>query len=389
MATLSPQNLVDLVRSVFPRFPGDRALVLLVDVPRDPGRDNSPWKARRALAFEWYAALKAAKADIPLEDVRLVAYPDVGSNNADLPEEAFLLETPPPDEAPDLIRSGLRVTFTHVFAENQIFLAPTEFSTTAPLKVAAKRFGFRAATMPGFAPSMVPALRIDYGEVARRVDTLKARLDEAVRADVRFLVDGRLEYAVRFDLRHRTAHASTGRFPEAGTAGNLPSGEAYIVPYEGEKGEASETAGVLPVEIDGEIVLFIIAANKAVRVEGGGPAAAAERDYLRREPAYGNMAELGFGVLAAFGLAPVGEILLDEKLGLHVAFGRSEHFGGVVGPKDFSSPAEVIHLDRIYIPESMPRVAVGSVTLGYPDGRPELVMSEGRYSIFDEIKETS
>jgi len=297
--------------------------------------------------------------------------------------------------------------------------------------------------------SMVPALRIDYAEVARRVDALKSRLDEAVRADVRFLVKGRagglplarglyprasmpeenpratpgalicdlntrlravevdphtksgapdaapgagddrLEYGVRFDLRHRTAHASTGRFPEAGTAGNLPSGEAYIVPYEGEKGVPSDTAGVLPVEIDGEVVLFTVVANKAVRVEGDGPAADAEREHLLREPAYGNMAELGFGVLAAFGLAPVGEILLDEKLGLHVAFGRSEHFGGIVGPKDFSSRAEVIHLDRIYIPESMPRVAVRSVTFGYPDGRVEIVMSAGRYSIFKEIKENA
>jgi hypothetical protein len=382
MATLSPQDLVELVRSVFPRFAGDRTLVVLMDVPRDPGRDNPAWKARRTLAFEWFAALKAGRAAIPLEDIRLVAYPDAGSNNADLPAEAFLLETPPPDEASGLVRAGLRVTFTHVFAETQLFLAPTEYSTTAPLKVAAKRFGFRAATMPGFAPSMVPALRIDYAEVARRVAALKLRLDEAVWADIRFFVDGRLEYAVKFDLRHRTAHASTGRFPEAGTAGNLPSGEAYIVPYEGEKGEPSETAGVLPVEIDGEVVLFTVAANKAVRVEGDGPAAAAEREHLRREPAYGNMAELGFGVLAAFGLAPVGEILLDEKLGLHVAFGRSEHFGGMVGPKDFSSPAEVIHLDRIYIPESMPRVAVRSVALAYPDGRAEIVMSAGRYSIF-------
>ena len=382
MATLSPQDLVELVRSVFPRFAGDRTLAVLVDVPRDAGRDNPPWKARRALAFEWFAALKAGRVAIPLEDIRLVAYPDAGSNNADLPAEAFLLETPVPDEASGLVRAGLRVTFTHVFAENQLFLAPTEFSTTAPLKVAAKRLGFRAATMPGFAPSMVPALRIDYGEVARRVDALKSRLDEAVRADIRFLVAGRLEYAVRFDLRHRTAHASTGRFPEAGTAGNLPSGEAYIVPYEGEKGETSGTAGVLPVEIEGEVVLFTVEANKAVRVEGNGPAAAAEREHLRREPAYGNMAELGFGVLGAFGLAPVGEILLDEKLGLHIAFGRSEHFGGAVGPKDFSSPAEVVHLDRIYIPESMPRVAVRSVTLAYPDGRTETIMSAGRYSIF-------
>ena len=383
MPSLSSRELVELVRSVFPRLPEDRVLTILADVPHDPARDNPAWKERRALAFEWFAALKSARPDIPLDDVRFAAYPDAGSDNADLPAEAFLLDAPPPVAAAALAGAGLRVTFTHIFAESQLLLAPTEFSTTAPLKVAAKRFGFRAATMPGFAASMIPALRIDYGEVARRVDALKARLDAAVRTDVVFRVDGARDFAVRFDLRHRTAHASTGRFPDPGTAGNLPSGEAYIVPYEGEKGEPSGTAGTLPVEIDGELVLFTIAANRAMDAAGAGPAAAAERGHLRREPAYGNMAELGFGVLAGFGLAPVGEILLDEKLGLHVAFGRSEHFGGIVGPPAFSAPSEVVHLDRIYIPESMPRVAVGSVTLAYPDGREERVMERGAYTIFD------
>jgi hypothetical protein len=383
MPSLTPRELVDLVRSVFPRHPNDRALAFLVDIPRDSARDNPPWKERRALAFEWWSALRDGRAGIPLDAVRLYAYPDVGSNNADLPTEAYLLETAPPDEAAGLDRFGLRVTFEHIFTESQILLAPTEYSTTAPLKMAAKKFLFRAATMPGFDPSMIPALRIDYGEVAHRVEALKARLDEASGAEVVFLADGRLEYRVHFDLRHRTAHSSTGRFPEQGTAGNLPSGEAYIVPYEGEKGEASLTSGTLPVEIDGQIVLFKIDKNTAVQVEGDGSAAEAEGDHLKREPAYGNMAELGFGVLADFGLTPCGEILLDEKLGLHVAFGRSEHFGGIVGPKNFSSPAAVIHLDRIYIPESQPRVAAASVTFVYPDGRTELVMKDGRYSIFD------
>jgi hypothetical protein len=94
------------------------------------------------------------------------------------------------------------------------------------------------------------------------------------------------------------------------------------------------------------------------------------------------MAELGFGVLGDFGLGPIGEILLDEKLGLHVAFGRSDHFGGRVGPSDFSSPAEVIHLDRIYIPAAQPRIGVLSVVLRYPDASREVLMENGKYKLF-------
>jgi hypothetical protein len=73
---------------------------------------------------------------------------------------------------------------------------------------------------------------------------------------------------------------------------------------------------------------------------------------------------------------------LDEKLGLHVAFGRSDHFGGRVGPSDFSAPGEVIHLDRIYIPETQPRLTVLSVDLVYAGGVRETVIADAAYKIF-------
>jgi len=385
MPGLSETDLVNLVRSVFPGYPEDRALGILVDVPRDPAHDNADWKARRAMAEEWAVLLKKGAQAVPLDSVRLVAYSEVGSNNADLPGECFVVETGLPSDASGLADRGERRTFEEIFRETPLFLAPTEYSTTAPFKNAALKHHFRAATMPGFAETMIPALRVDYGEVGRRVSLLKEKLDRADSAEIEFRLDGERPYSMVFDLRHRTAHESSGRFPKKGAAGNLPSGEAYIVPYEGELGETSRTRGALPVEIGGEAVVFAVEENTAGTVMAAdvpGPALAAEADHLQREPAYGNMAELGFGVLGDFGIEPVGEILLDEKLGLHVAFGRSEHFGGRIGPSAFSSPAEVIHLDRIYIAATQPRIAVRSVTLTYPDGSAEVIMAEGRYRIF-------
>ena len=381
MSALQGKDLVALVRSAFPRLSGDRALGILVDVPRDGARDNPDWAARRRMAADWFAALRESRGEIQVETVRLVAYPDVGSNNADLPADAVLVEGTLPETADRLPSCGRTVAFEDILRDTQILLAPTEYSTTAPLKIAGKRLGFRAATMPGFAASMIPALRVDYAEVARRVDLIKERLDRATAADIRFAADDGRDFDMHFDLRHRTAHASSGRFVERGTAGNLPSGEAYIVPYEGERGTPSATAGRLPVQIGGEIVVFAVEENRAREVEGEG-AAAAERDHLRREPAYGNMAELGFGVLGDFGVEPVGELLLDEKLGFHVAFGRSDHFGGAVGPGDFSSPGEVIHLDRIYVQATQPRIRVASLTLAYPDGSREKLMADGAFTIF-------
>ena len=48
MLKLPPEELVALIRSVFPRFETDRALAILVDVPREAKRDNPAWKERRA-----------------------------------------------------------------------------------------------------------------------------------------------------------------------------------------------------------------------------------------------------------------------------------------------------------------------------------------------------
>jgi len=252
------------------------------------------------------------------------------------------------------------------------------------LKVAAREGAFRAATMPGFLPSMIPALRVDYGEVNRRVELLKGLLDTAETARIQFAVAGE-KHELLLDLRHRTGHASGGIFPRNGVAGNLPSGEAYIVPYEGEiAGDASRTAGQLPVQIGDEVVVFNIAGNRAQEVLTSGPASDAQRKHLADEPAYANLAELGLGVLGDFGLRPAGSILLDEKLGLHIAFGRSDHFGGTVGPSDFSCPEAVIHLDRVFIRESQPDVEVVEVSLDGP-AQATVVIEHGQYtSVFDE-----
>ena len=193
--------------------------------------------------------------------------------------------------------------------------------------------------------------------------------------------------SLRLDLRHRTAHASGGLLPEPGTAGNLPSGESYIVPYEGERpGEPSRSEGVLPVQLGDEVVALPHRGEPRRR----GPlrrarSRAREAEHLAREPAYGNIAELGLGVLGDFGIEPIGEVLLDEKLGLHIAFGRSDHFGGQVGPPQFSRPEAVVHQDRVYVPALQPRVVAARVDLQREDGLKLALMRDGHYVIdFDD-----
>lgn len=378
---MNGDELVRLVKNVFHPRPEDRRLALLVDLPDDMLEDSPGWRIRRQMVADWYEKLSSEEDALGLEGVSLVLYRNVRSNNADLPEGACIHRGGPlPERADDL--SGELLPMERILAEHQIVIAATELSATAPMKLMAPKLGFRAATMPGFSPEMLPALTLDYEEINRRCLEIKELLDRAVAAHMAFEAAGE-RYELTLDLRHRRATASGGLVREPGKAGNLPSGETFIVPYEGEReGDPSRSAGMLPVELDGELLCYRIERNRVREVLGDGPRAKAERHEMESEPAYSNVAELGLGLLAEYGIKPAGQLLLDEKLGPHIAFGRSDHFGGQVGAADFSAPEKVVHIDRVYTPEMQPQIKVLEVDLeneaGVEPHRAPL-MRDGRY----------
>ncbi len=375
---LSGNELVALVQRVFQPRDCETGLAILVDLPDTHVPDTKEWATRRAIAMDWLDELSTHQAELGLKPT-LVVYCNAHTNNGELPEQCWIHAGGSLPQAAEELDPAQSISFARMFADHPILLVPTQFSATAPLKMAAKKYPIRAATMGGFCEAMIPALRLDYTEVNRRVAYLKDRLDLATGADLRFTYPGG-DAVLHLDLRFRSAHSSGGLLPDPGSAGNLPSGEAYIVPYEGEA-EPSRSEGILPVQFGQEVVLYRIAGNKAVEVLTDGAASRVEAKHLADEPAYGNIAELGLGVLAAFGITPIGKVLLDEKLGLHIAFGRSEHFGGQVGPSDFSSPDAVIHIDRVYVPETQPDVMVASFDLIVDDGARLQLMRDGQYVV--------
>ena len=378
---LTAEELTALIQRVFQPRATDRALAILVDLPDQVVPDSPAWRTRRELAAGWAEGLASARGVHGL-DVGLFLYRNVRGNNADLPETVWRHPGGALPGTAEALAEISTQTLAEVLASHSIVLAPTQLSATAPLKMWARKLGFRAATMPGFGPPMIPALRLDYGEINRRVWALKRLLDPAIGADVEFEVDGTKVYSLHLDLRHRTAHASGGLFPEPGTAGNLPSGEAYIVPYEGElPGDPTGSQGLLPVQRGDEVVKYRVEKNVAVEVVSLGPESAREAERLASEPAYGNIAELGLGVLADFGIVPIGEVLLDEKLGLHIAFGRSEHFGGQVGPDRFSRPEAVVHQDHVYIEAIQPRVRLARACLANEGGEEVELIRNGAYVV--------
>ncbi len=380
---LSTSQFLTLLEKVFAPSASDRVFRILVDLPSGSVPDTAAWRDRRQIAGEWLKLVQEGLDKLPFSQAQMLYMENSGSNNAQFRTDGYFWEGDAEDASFDRLKTdGRKVDLAATLSATNIILAPTQFSPTAPLKLLARVAGFRAASMPGFSRDMIPALGLDYEVVHQRVMAVKTRLDEAQACHILFDADGS-RFELFADLRHRQGHASSGLLRDAATATNLPSGESYIVPYEGELRDASLTKGMLPVQFGDEIVIYRVEANRAVDVTSSGEASVRERSRLKEEPAYGNIAELGFGVLRPFGIKPVGVVLLDEKLGLHIAFGRSDHFGGATSPESFKDAKNVVHIDRIYIPDMQDKVVAREVRFAYPDGREEVVIRDGELLQFE------
>jgi leucyl aminopeptidase (aminopeptidase T) len=355
-------DLEKLLTDVFAPEKGETVTVA-VDLPRDGVADNPAWKARREMALRWRDAFVALGEANDFTVNPLLEWPATGANNADLPTGGHL--------------GGAEVDLAATLAASTLVVAMTEFSATAPLAgLADAHEDFRAASMPGVEVRMEEtALAADYSKVAARCGAILTAMRGANLLDVTFSTGHRCW----FDLRQRTPEVDDGFLPrhkEGDRIINLPSGETFIVPYEGElEGLPSQTAGTIPVVEDDELVLFHVVANQIQVVEGDGPVADRYAEFFGDDPARSNIAEVAFGVND---MAEVtGVVLEDEKAGFHWAFGRSDHLGGIVGVEDFESPASVVHQDIVYA-EGNP-IQVERAELVHPDGRRIAVIADGEY----------
>jgi len=357
-------DLNKLLIDVFDPQPGELVAVV-VDEPTDAVPDDDGWRARRKMAEDWRQALVELGAARGFKVRPTVAFPATGANNADLPVAGTM--------------GGQPIDLGEVLAGSTLVVAMTQFSATAPLAhLAAANDDFRAASMPGVEKRMEgTALAADYSRVAARCKAIFDAMAGAQLCDVLFSTGHRCW----FDLRRRSAEMDDGFLPR-GKAGdriiNLPSGETFIVPYEGEiLGLPSWTAGTIPVVEDDEMVLFHVVANCIQVVEGEGPVAERYAEFFNDDPARSNIAEVAFGVND---MAEVtGCVLEDEKAGFHWAFGRSDHLGGVVGVDDFSSPGNVVHQDIVYAPGNP--IQVERADIVHPDGRRVTIIENGEYKI--------
>jgi hypothetical protein len=362
-------DLEKFLVDVFDPAAGERVAVV-VDRPIPGVPDNDAWRERRSMAAGWREGLARLGATVGFETMPLVSFPTTGRSGADFPAEGEAAER--------------TIAMAGVLDGTSLLLALTEFSMTAALcDVCKRRPGadvFRAASMPGVQKWMEEtSLAADYREVARRCRVLKEAFRDADRAEVLFSTGHRC----LFDLRHRVCEADDGYLHRDKNDDipviNLPSGETFEVPYEGEiEGDASRTRGELPVHEDGQTVVFRVEGNRIVEVVGGGSVAERYRSFFRADPVRGNVAEVAFG--CNDDAKVTGNVLEDEKAGFHWAYGRSDHLGGKVGLAAFRSPANVVHQDIVYAKGSP--IAVASAELVQASGRRIAVIRDGAYVLW-------
>lgn len=221
-----------------------------------------------------------------------------------------------------------------------VVIAPTITSLThTASRRKACAAGARVATLPGILPeTLIRGSYADYNNIAERTKRIAELLTKAGTATLRSPKGTN----ITIPIDGIDAIASTGLIREPGQFGNLPSGEAYLMPKEG------ESEGVVVVDgsfagigllADGETVTMKVEGGFVTAIEGGAAARKLEELLEPHGKAGRNLAELGVGTNDAAKV--IGAILEDEKVAgtVHVAVGNNVSMGGTFDVK--------VHLDGI------------------------------------------
>ncbi|MBI3004148.1 MAG: aminopeptidase [Ignavibacteriales bacterium] len=213
-------------------------------------------------------------------------------------------------------------------AVDVVFCPTSKSLTHTDSRRAASAQGVRVVTLPGVTEEiMVRCMNADYARIAERTLKLCSLMEKTSVVRVR----APRGTDITLPIKGRAAHASTGLFREKGQWGNLPTGESYLAPLEG------QSNGI--VVVDGSMASIGLV-KTPIRIEAkdgyatnisGGKEAEKLIELLEPhgKPAR-NVAEFGVGTNDKAILT--GNILEDEKVmgTIHIAFGDNKSMGGTV-----------------------------------------------------------
>lgn len=195
----------------------------------------------------------------------------------------------------------------------------------------ARAAGSRIASMPLFRAAMFEGpMTADYASIAVESAKMADLLSEATTAAIKTPLGTDLT----LHLGGRQGGVDSGLITTRGAISNLPGGEAYIAPLEGE----ADGRIVIPPEgytrLERQMTIRF-SAGLVIGIEGGGRVGEELRELLElpapgRQSARRNLAELGVGTNPK--ARSTDTILEAEKIKgtVHIAIGDNSHLGGAV-----------------------------------------------------------
>ncbi len=317
---------------------GEKVFILAMDPETLQPSIRRKGEELRLIAEELYSLATG------VTEASLVIFPSTGMHGVEPP--SMVWESVLPDAYGELVEKGLmdRILKKQLTPSEEeelgriiagsddrvdVVVALTYYSTSHTIfRKALNRFkGTRYASMPLFERYMLTgAMKVDY----REVEDLSIRVRDRLRNAEEVYVTAPNGTELKFVVRGREFIADTGILTAPGSFGNLPAGEVFVAPVEG------ETEGVLVIEYgpeEGRLetpVRVTIEKGRAVEVSGEGRIRELLESKFREDDRCRNVAELGIGTNA--GATHVENILEAEKIlgTIHVAFGDNSSFGGKV-----------------------------------------------------------
>ncbi len=263
----------------------------------------------------------------------------------ELEVKEILLETTSPAELP-----------TAVIAVNQHSISHTFFR-----KLCSDFLSIRFASMPLFEPFMFcTSLQANWNLVSRRSKEIASLLTDALSVRVTCP----LGTDITLSLEGREGLADTGRICSPGDFGNLPAGEAFIAPVEGNSQGVVVTRYAPDRELSSPVKL-VVEEGRVREAVGEDPFAQFINSLIGREKNADSVAEFGVGTNEKARVRT--NILEAEKIlgTCHIAIGDNSSFGGKVRAN--------LHIDLL--------IESPTIVLEFEGGREFTLMEEGELKV--------
>lgn len=208
-----------------------------------------------------------------------------------------------------------------------VVVCPTAKSLThTDARRDAVKLGVRVGTMPGITiDAMARCLSADYDKIIDLTMFIARKLEGV--ANIRVVTEKGTD--ITMPVKGRKILPSTGVLKNKGESGNLPSGEVYLAPWEGQSNGVvvidGSMAGVGMIE---EPIVIEVVNGYAEKVTGGKEAARLVELFEKAGRESRAVAEFGMGT--NYKAMLTGMILEDEKVfgTIHIAFGNNITMGG-------------------------------------------------------------